>query len=127
MIRVSVLCDDKRFSLAFRKLCEADLPIPVAFKLAELKRRMGIEIDKFIDLKKKMIEDYGTRDAEGKVVYDAGGQVQLDPSRAEEWRAKFADLQALTCELEPVALGEAGNHVKLSADDVSALGAVVTL
>lgn len=126
-IRVSILCDDKKFSLALRKLCEADLPVAAAFKLAELKRRIQIEIEKFIEVKKKMIEDYGTRDAEGKIIYDQNGQVHLDQARADEWKGKFADLQALTCEIPPLSLSDVGSHVKLSADDILALGAVVTL
>jgi hypothetical protein len=103
------------------------LPIKTTFKLKKLVSQLDSELKLFEETRESLVRNYGEKEENGELKFNAQGLVQLDLSRATEWQPKFAELVSLETSLEipKFKLEDLGENLQLSTNELIALGEII--
>lgn len=77
-------------------MAEKEWDYKTAHGLLTLKRRLQGHVEFFTKEEMKLVEEYGEKDKEGKILWTEGGGFRFrDPGKAEEYAAKRRELGAV--------------------------------
>lgn len=76
----------------FTKIMQQSFKGSLAFKIARLARELDKEMQTFNSERQKIIEKYGEKDNDGKVITDDKGIVKFDNSKIQELNDEFNTL-----------------------------------
>lgn len=76
----------------FTKIMQQSFKGSLAFKIARLARELDKEMQTFNSERQKIIEKYGEKDNDGKVITDDKGIVRFDNSKIQELNEEFNTL-----------------------------------
>lgn len=104
-----------------------DLPIAFSFRLADLMGKLQSTIKAYVDQKKKLIEKYGDKDKEGKLIQASPGMFMFT-TKAQWFQKEFTELLSLeftlACKKLQIAMKDVPQGV-ISADDIIALAPII--
>jgi hypothetical protein len=126
-MRLSQLASQE-FKSALSKLMSAQLPIKTTFRLKKLVQNLEGELKLFEETRHSIVQEYGEKDEAGNLKQNEQGLVNLDVSKSEEWQVKLSELMMIesTLELPKLTLSDFGDKVELSANDLFALGSLIS-
>lgn len=76
----------------FTKIMQQSFKGSLAFKIARLARELDKEMQTFNSERQKIIEKYGEKDNDGKVITDDKGMVKFDNNKIQELNDEFNTL-----------------------------------
>lgn len=96
------------------------LPVKLAFKLRGIVKKIAEETDKYDTVRKDLIEKYGKKDENGKLLV-AEDQVQFDQDGMKGFVSEINELLTVDVELATINIGDLSEAVSLSTEDLIVL------
>lgn len=112
------------FTKGMELLLKQKLPVKTAFKIKTLTHRFNDELKKFSELRTSILDQYCSRDEEGKPLVDSQKNLSFEGDAIEKVTKEMSDLINIEIEFESLKIEELGD-ISLSTDDLMALGEVV--
>ena len=104
-----------------------DLPIAFSFRLADLMGKLQPTIKAYMEQKQKLIDKYGDKDKEGKLIQSTPG-MYVFTKQAQWFQKEFGELLNLEsptgCDKLQLPMKDIPQGV-ISADDITALRAII--
>lgn len=116
---------NKEFRAAVEKLAKQPLPLRTAYKLKTMMKRINEEHAKFEELRNEAVNLYGEKDADGVLVVQSNGSVNLDGPSMAAFSKELAELANMDVEIGTVKLSELGNDIQLTTEEIFYLDAMI--
>ena len=82
------------------KLNNSQLPIKVAYAISKNVNKIESELKVYNTEKAKLIDKYGVKDEEGKLIADEYGNVNIKAEHREEWNSDIKELLSIENEID---------------------------
>lgn len=82
------------------KLNNAQLPIKVAYAVSKNVNKIESELKVYNTEKAKLIDKYGVKDEEGKLIADEYGNVNIKEEHREDWNRDIKELLSIENEID---------------------------
>lgn len=113
-----------KFQESLVKLSKSDMPLKTAFKVKGLIKSVAEESKKFNELRDQLVDKYGQKDADGKLIVGEDQSVPIQKDKLEEFSKSFQELLDVEVELPQVSANDLGK-VELSGADLFVLESVI--
>ena len=111
------------FSIAYRKLMEADLPIKTAYKLKKMTASITDEQRRYDELRKQLLEKLGEKDDKGELKIENG--IVMLGENEEAYVTEHQELLDIDLELPVISVSDLGD-AKISVTDLMILDDIVS-
>lgn len=106
------------FQETVAKLAKAELPLASAFKLKGITKRIDEEFNKYEEIRKKALTQYGEKDENDKLITQENGSVKFSEEGMKAFVVDINELLKTEVEMPKLKISELGNKVTLSANEV---------
>lgn len=103
------------------RLFSAQVPVKVAYKLSKIQKAVGVESERYQELRMKIVSKYGNKDEAGELIVDEAGNAKLEDGVIEALVAEMKELHEIEIALETKVSLDDLDKVELSATDLSIL------
>ena len=115
------------FRLALGKLSAQPMPLRAAFRLKEIVSKIDAAAARFEEVRRAGLEKYGSRDERsGRLIVAESGAVSLTQENLARLADELNELGSMEVEVGSLSIAELGDEAMLSADDLAALGELLT-
>lgn len=111
---------DERLVLALAKLLAHPVPLKTAFKLKDMWAKIQTERSRFEDLRNGALEQYGTREENGRLSTDDAGTVRFTPEGLQAFISEMNKWGDLEVDVGSISIDELEGII-LSTNDVIAM------
>jgi hypothetical protein len=116
---------DPGFTTALKKLMGEQLPLKTAYKLKGIAEKVQAENNKYDELRIAALNNYGSKDAEGKFVMTETGSVDLQGDNLTNFLNELNQLLSIDVPLDSISINDLGDKLKLSADELFLLSDIL--
>lgn len=127
-LKLSVI-NNNSFVEALNKLANLEgLPVQVRYRVSKILSKVEKQVSESRADFAKIFELAGDKDAEGKVIREAGGSPKIAPEKQAEVTAAVKEFMEteFTIEQQPIRLAQLDNVAKITAADLVALEPILT-
>jgi hypothetical protein len=115
---------DPAFQRAVQVLLKQPLPLKTAYKLRGIIRKIDDELNKYEEVRKEALSRYGKKNANGTLDIQ-NGIVQFEGDSMKEFLRGVNDLTSTDVEISTISIGELGDNLVLSAQDLILLEGLI--
>ena len=115
------LSDVLGFSQFYRTIQDQKTDFKFAYKVNKMAAKVDREINFFQRQMQEIINEYGEKDADGKVVSLDNGGVKIAAGRESECQQRISELENVEVELQPIFRPEELEKLTLSPRDLEAV------
>ena len=117
---------DEKFKKTVAKLLDQDMPLKTVLVLKGVVDLLNAELEKYETARQKLLNKFGQKDSEGKLMVGEDKHVQFDPEQLVAYSKAYNHLCDKEVEVPVLAAQEFGDNVKLSHSDLLNLNGLVT-
>lgn len=104
------------------RLFAAQVPVKVAYKLSKIQKAVGIEAERYQELRLKVVKKFGETDEAGELVVDDKGNAKIPDEAIPALVDEMNELHAIDADLPDIKISiDDLEKVELSAMDLSIL------
>ena len=115
------LSDVLGFSQFYRTIQDQKTDFKFAYKVNKMAAKVDREINFFQRQMQEIIDEYGEKDADGKVVSLDNGGVKIAAGREAECQQRISELENVEVDLQPIFKAEELEKLTLSPRDLEAV------
>ena len=117
---------DPQFQSVLRKLAAQEIPLRTAFMLKGIIKLVNEELNKYDEVKSEALNRLGEKGEDGQIIVEANGNVKLSDENMKLLVSEMNALLASDVNVGSLKVGDLGNKVALSANELMSLDELIT-
>lgn len=120
MVKLSQLINP-HFQSALNSLASQEVPMKTAYKFKSILKLVAEELKKYDELRNELLNKYGDKDPDGKLVVDEKNNVKFSEENLKLFGQKLTELLDAEVNIGNLKVDDLGDKVSLSVRDVTLL------
>jgi hypothetical protein len=116
---------DERLHSALTKLSSEPLPLKTAFRLKGITKIAREEYSKYEEVRKEALVRHGLKNEDGSLKVNEHNNVQFSDEGIKAFASELNDLTNMEIELPTLSVGELGDKIVLSAEELEVLEGII--